>query len=118
MTFATVVNKSGLQARLYTSNFSLIEITFFLLVSCTLNIQVIQVLPIHKCNTQLFLLRGIHQNSFHYSSLKLSHHEQVKTLRVLNKEQGLDRILHSIFNKNRALIHFNVYKNSRLFPYT
>jgi len=56
VTFSAVINKSGFQTRFDTGDFAFIDVRFFLFMSRTFNIQVVQTLPIYKGNTQLFLL--------------------------------------------------------------
>ena len=56
MTFSAVINKSSFQTRFNTGNFTFIDVGFFLLVSRTFDIQIVQTLPIYKGDTQLFLL--------------------------------------------------------------
>ena len=56
VTFSAVINKGSFQARFNSGDFTFVDVRFFLLVSRTFNIQIVQTLPINKGDTQLFLL--------------------------------------------------------------
>ncbi len=56
MTLGTVVYKCGFKAGFDAGDFAFVNVRFFLFVSRTFDIQIVQTLPIHKGDTQLFLL--------------------------------------------------------------
>ncbi|MNC28965.1 hypothetical protein D3C75_771970 [compost metagenome] len=60
MTFRAVIYKCRFQTWFNTGDFAFIDVSFFLFVSRTFNIQIVQALPIYKGDTQLFLLSRVY----------------------------------------------------------
>ncbi len=56
MTLSTVIDKCSFKAWFNAGDFTFVNVRFFLFVSRTFDIQIVQALPIHKGDTQLFLL--------------------------------------------------------------
>ena len=56
VTFSAVVNEGSFKARFNAGDFTFVDIGFFLFMPGAFDIQVVQTLPINKCDTQLFLL--------------------------------------------------------------
>ncbi len=56
VTLSTVIDKCSFKAWFNAGDFAFVNVRFFLFVSRTFDIQIVQALPIHKGDTQLFLL--------------------------------------------------------------
>ncbi|MNV00614.1 hypothetical protein D3C71_907840 [compost metagenome] len=56
VTLSAVIDECGLKAWFNAGDFAFVNVRFFLFVSRTFDIQIVQTLPIHKGDTQLFLL--------------------------------------------------------------
>ncbi|MND81129.1 hypothetical protein D3C80_729150 [compost metagenome] len=69
MSFGAVIYERCFKTWFYTSDFAFVNIRFFLFMTRTFNIQIIQPLSIYKGNTQLFLLSCVNQHSFHLNLL-------------------------------------------------
>ncbi len=60
VTFSTVINKCSFKAGFNSGDFTFVDVRFFLLMTRTFDIQVIQALSIHQGDTQLFLLSCVY----------------------------------------------------------
>ena len=59
MALCTIVDEGRFQARLNACDFAFVDVGFFLFVTWAFDIQIIQTLPIHKGDSQFFLLNCI-----------------------------------------------------------
>ncbi len=59
MAFGAIVNKSSFETGFYSGDFALVNVRFFLLVSRTFNIQIVELLSVNQRYAQLFFLSRV-----------------------------------------------------------
>ncbi|AIA49250.1 hypothetical protein L085_19225 [Serratia sp. FS14] len=69
MSFCAVIHERCFKTWFNAGDFAFVNIRFFLLMTRTFDIQIIQPLSIYEGNTQLFLLSCVNQHSFHLNLL-------------------------------------------------
>ncbi|MNV81815.1 hypothetical protein D3C71_1755070 [compost metagenome] len=69
VTFATVLDKGGLERWLQAGDAALVDVGLFLFLRRLFDVDVVQVLPVDDGHAQFFSLRGIDQHSLHCAFL-------------------------------------------------